>query len=88
MGDADPGWPELLRDYEAAIAEFESVARALTEALVESDPADSDLRVVVLAEESAREAVILARTRLIDLWRETGTEVSGARIPVTASPAQ
>jgi len=79
MSPVDPEWPALLRGYEAAIAEFESVSRALTTALMERNAADSDLRELVLAEERARETVVLARMRLINLWRESGAEM-GQRI--------
>jgi hypothetical protein len=75
MSAADPEWPELLRGYEAAIAEFESVSRALTTALMERNAGDNDLRALVLEEERARETVVLARMRLINLWRESGVEI-------------
>lgn len=72
---ADPEWPALLRGYETAIAEFEAVSRALTTALMERNACDNDLTALVLAEERARETVVLARMRLINLWRESGVEI-------------
>ena len=75
MSAADPEWPALLRAYETAIAEFESVSRALTTALMERNAGDNDLSALILAEERARETVVLARMRLINLWRESGVEI-------------
>ena len=72
MSPSDPEWPRLLSDYEAAIAEFEAVSRALTTALNERNASDDDFRELLLAEERARETVVLARMRLINLWRESG----------------
>ena len=74
MSPADVEWPALLRDYESAIAEFESVSRALTTVLNERNSTDDDFRALVVAEEKARETVVLARMRLINLWRESGAE--------------
>lgn len=74
MTAADPEWPAALRDYESAIAEFESVSRALTTALNERTVRDDDFRALIVAEERARETVVLARMRLINLWRESGLE--------------
>ena len=73
MSAADAEWRGLLRDYEVAIAEFESVAHALAAALVEQDAVDGDFHALALTEERAREAVIFTRTRLINLWRESAT---------------
>jgi hypothetical protein len=75
MSPADPEWPKLLSDYEAAIAEFEAVSRALTTTLNERNAGDDDFRALILAEERARETVVLARMRLINLWRESGVEL-------------
>jgi hypothetical protein len=86
MSPADPEWPVLLRDYEKAIAEFESVSRALSTALVERNAADADVGALVVAEERARETVVLLRMRLMNLWRESGLERSGSPIP--ARPAR
>jgi hypothetical protein len=78
-------WPTLLRDYEAAIAMFESVSRALTAALIGRNADDDELRALVVAEERAREAVILERMRLINLWRESAAQRPD---PGSALPAQ
>jgi len=72
MGAADQEWPAALRDYESAIAEFEGVSRALTTVLNERNARDDDFRALIRAEERARETVVLARMRLINLWRESG----------------
>ena len=78
MTSANPEWPALLRDYEGAIAEFERVSRALTAVLAERNASDDEVRGLVAAEERARETVVLARMRLINLWRESGVEHGGA----------
>ena len=87
MSPADPEWPMLLRDYEEAIAEFESVSRALTAALIERNAPDADVGALVAAEERARETVVLIRMRLMNLWRESGTDFIGSPLPGTASRA-
>ena len=74
MSPADVEWPALLRAYESAIAEFEGVSSALTAALNARNSTDDDLRALLVAEEKARETVVLARMRLINLWRESGAE--------------
>ena len=74
MTAANPEWPALLRDYEGAIAEFERMSRALTAVLAERNASDDEVRGLVVAEERARERVVLARMRLINLWRESGLE--------------
>jgi hypothetical protein len=73
MGEPEPieEWPVILQDYEVAIAEFDSVSRALTAALVERNPADFEFLELVESEERAREAVILARTRLMNRLRDS-----------------
>jgi hypothetical protein len=76
MGTASTEWPALLRAYEGAIAEFERVSRALMAVLAERNASDDEVRGLVVAEERARETVVLARMRLINLWRETGLEHS------------
>jgi len=86
MSAADSEWPALLRDYESAIAEFESVSRALTTSLNERNASNEDLRALVVAEERARETVVLARMRLINLWRDSGMEFQLPELPLqTAS---
>ena len=84
---ADSEWPALLNDYQAAIAAFEGASRALMDALTERNATDDNLRSLVVAEEGAREAVILARMRLINLWRE-GAELQPLPDSFTATPAQ
>jgi hypothetical protein len=76
MNAANTEWPALLRDYEGAIAEFEGVSRALMAVLAEHNASDDEVRGLVVAEERARETVVLARMRLINLWRESGLEHS------------
>jgi len=79
-----PKWPELLRDYEAAITAFESVSRGLTAVLAEGSSGEDDFRALVAAEERARETVILARMRIINLWRESEAEPFGSNAPTPA----
>jgi len=74
MSAVDADWPGLLRDYESAIVEFERVSRALTGALTERNSTNDDVRALILAEENARETVVLARMRLINRWRDSGDE--------------
>jgi hypothetical protein len=71
---SDEKWPRLLRDYEAALATFESASRALTRALVERHPADYRFFDFVVAEETARDAVVVSRMRLIEKWRDSVRE--------------
>jgi hypothetical protein len=86
MGAADSDWPALLRAYESAIAVFERVSRALTTSLNERNASNDDLRALVVAEERARETVVLARMRLINLWRDSGMEFPLPELPLpTAS---
>jgi hypothetical protein len=80
-------WPVFLADYQSAIAEFESTSRVLMASLTERNATDDDLRSLVAAEERAREAVILARMRLINLWRVSGAELP-LPPPFTATPTQ
>jgi len=61
-------WPGLLADYEAAIQAFDLASRNLTAALIARDGLPGAL---IVAEQTAREAVVLARIRLIHHWRET-----------------
>jgi len=82
MSAADSEWPALLRGYESAIAEFESVSRALTTSLNERNASNDDLRALVAAEERARETVVLARMRLINLWRDSGAEFQLPEMPL------
>ena len=64
-------WPTLLRDYQAAVKNFESVSHALTAALSARYPLDGDFLELVAAEERMRVTVILARMRLINRLRES-----------------
>jgi len=82
MSATDSEWPALLRDYESAIAEFERVSRALTTSLNERNASNDDLRALVVAEERARETVVLARMRLINLWRDSGMEFQLPEFPL------
>ena len=82
MSPAESEWPVLLREYESAIAEFERMSRALTSALTERSATDDDFRALLDAEERARETVVLARMRLINLWRESGAELRHRGIPL------
>jgi hypothetical protein len=84
MSPADPEWPMLLRDYEMSIAEFDSVSRALTAALIEGNAADADVGALAVAEETARETVVLLRMRLMNLWRESGTRRPEPRSALSA----
>lgn len=68
--DADD-WSALQEAYEAAVEEFEPVSRALNAILLERKGLDSKYRALLTAEAGAREAVIVARRRLIDFWRGT-----------------
>jgi hypothetical protein len=90
MSPAHPEWPVLLGDYETAIAEFDSVSRALTTALTERNASDDDLRELVVAEERARETVVLARMRLINLWRDSGLDLQlpGSLLPAASQQSQ
>ena len=89
MSPADVEWPALLRAYESAIAEFEGVSGALMGALTERNSTDDDLHALLVAEEQARETVVLARMRLINLWRTSGTELDcRAGLPGEPSRAQ
>lgn len=85
MSAADSEWPALLRDYESAIAEFESVSRALTTSLNERNASNDNLGALVAAEERARETVVLARMRLINLWRDSGVQFQLPDIPLPAA---
>ena len=79
MGD-ESDWPALLRDYEAAVKNFESVSIALTAALSAQYPLDADFLDLIAAEERVRETVILARMRLINRWRESLDETHPLRV--------
>jgi hypothetical protein len=77
-------WPALLRDYHAAVKNFESVSAALMAALSARYPLDTDFLDLVTAEERTRD-VILARMRLINRWRDSVEETSPMRIIESAN---
>ena len=79
MGN-ESDWPALLKDYHAAVKNFESVSAALTAALSARYPLDADFLDLVTAEERVRESVILARMRLINRWRDSLEETSPMQI--------
>lgn len=79
MGN-ESDWPALLKDYHAAVKNFESVSAALTAALSARYPLDADFLDLVTAEERLRETVILARMRLINRWRDSLEETSPMQI--------
>ena len=79
MGN-ESDWPALLKDYHAAVKNFESVSAALTAALSARYPLDADFLDLVTAEERIRETVILARMRLINRWRDSLEETSPMQI--------
>ena len=83
MGD-ESDWPALLKDYEAAVKNFESVSVALTAELSAQYPLDSDFLDLIAAEERFRDTVILARMRLINRWRESLDETHS--LPVIELP--
>ena len=84
----DSEWPLLLADYQAAIATFESTSGALMAALTERNATDDNLRSLVVAEERARETVILARMRLINLWRASGADLKPLPAAFAATPTR
>ena len=73
-------WPTLLKDYQEAAKNFESVTHALTAALSAGYRLDADFLDLVAAEERLRETVILARMRLINRWRESLDETNPMQI--------
>jgi hypothetical protein len=73
-------WPTLLKDYQAAVKNFESVSAALTSMLSAPYPLDADFLDLVTAEERLRETVILARMRLINRWRDSVEETNPMQI--------
>ena len=66
-----PDWPALLEAYTAALERFERATSALTAALIDRDTSADDLPPLFAAEASARDAVVLARVRIMALWRES-----------------
>jgi hypothetical protein len=79
LGD-DWDWPALLKDYAAAVKNFESASAALTAALSAQYPLDADFLDLIAAEERLRETVVLARMRLINRWRESLDETQPLRV--------
>jgi hypothetical protein len=82
--DTESDWSALLRDYHAALKNFESVSEALTSALSACYPLDADFLDLIAAEERIRETVILARIRLINRWRDSLEETRP--LPTIESP--
>ena len=79
MGN-ESDWPTLLKDYQAAVKNFESVSAALTSVLSAGYALDADFLDLVTAEERIRETVILARMRLINRWRDSVEETNPTKI--------
>ncbi|HEX7238205.1 MAG TPA: hypothetical protein VF405_14645 [Gammaproteobacteria bacterium] len=75
MGN-ESDWPTLLRDYQSAVKDFESVSAALTAALSGQYPLGADFLDLIVAEERLRETVILARIRLLNRWRDSYDETN------------
>jgi hypothetical protein len=78
----DPDWRALLNDYQATLDEFERISKALTAALVDRDSATEDLPELFAAESRARDAVILARMRLVNAWRDSQPDL---RLPTAGN---
>jgi hypothetical protein len=72
------GWPELLADYKAIVERFDTVSRALGDALAKPGEANGHLAALLAAEAQARDAVVLTRTRLMNLWRDTQVDQRGS----------
>ena len=68
--DGEQTWSGLLEEYEAAELQFSILASAIADKLAGTAAFDDDLNVLLAAEERAREVVILARLRIINVWRE------------------
>lgn len=66
----DTNWSAPFQDYEAAVEELECVSRALKAALADRGPPQKYQKLID-AEAVARERVVRARTRLINLRRVT-----------------
>jgi len=77
---SESDWPELLKDYEAAVKNFESVSAALTATLSAQYPLDADFLDLIAAEERFRDTVILARMRLINRWRDSLDAADSLRV--------
>ena len=74
-------WPTLLKDYQAAVKNFESVSAAVTAMLSARYPLDTDFLDLVTVEERLRETVLLARMRLINRWRDSVEETGPIQSP-------
>lgn len=74
-------WPTLLKDYQAAVKNFESVSAAVTAMLSARYPLDTDFLDLVTVEERLRETVLLARIRLINRWRDSVEETNPIQSP-------
>jgi hypothetical protein len=82
----DSDWPALLADYKRR-SPRSSASRALMAALTRRNATMTTFSALVV-EEEAREAVILVRMRLINLWRVSGAELEALEPPFTATPTQ
>ena len=83
---SESDWPALLKDYEAAVKNFESVSVALTAALSARYPLDADFLDLLATEERFRDTVILARMRLINRWRDSLGETQPLRVSELPDP--
>ena len=77
-------WPALLKDYQAAVNNFASVSAAMTDALSAQYPLGIEFLDLIEAEGRVRDAVILTRIRLINLWRDSLDETKP--LPFVGSP--
>jgi hypothetical protein len=71
----DPDWRTLLTAYKSAVEDFDRVTAALTAAIADRSSDPSDFPALFAAEASARDAVILARIRLMNAWRDSSPEL-------------
>jgi voltage-gated potassium channel Kch len=69
--DDDPSWPALMAGYKEALEGFERCARTLTAALLDRNTSPEALSARFAAEATARDAVVLTRTRIMNLWRDS-----------------
>jgi hypothetical protein len=79
---ADPAWPKLLADYEAAAENFAQVSRALTAALLDGKSAAQDVQALLVAETLAKDTVGLMRMRVVNHWRASQDECDPPPLPI------